>query len=133
MKKLFPNRERLVALLIVAFTMAVAQVNAAVLRGKVIDAQTGEALPGASVQILQAGKTTITDEAGLFEFGGLGQRGYTLVCSYITYEKQTLTVYPARTDTLLVIALKPYEESLGVATVTVKARRNTEQALVNLQ
>ncbi|MDY2778589.1 MAG: TonB-dependent receptor [Alloprevotella sp.] len=133
MKKRLLNHERLIALLIVAFTVAVAQINAAVLRGKVIDAVTGESLPGATVQITQAGKITTTDEAGLFEFGGLGQRGYTLVCSYITYEKQTLTVYPARTDTLLVIALKPVDESLGVATVTAKARRNTEQALVNLQ
>lgn len=38
----------------------------ATLRGCVIDQKTGEALVGATIQVLQAGRTTITNNDGLF-------------------------------------------------------------------
>ncbi|MDO4929661.1 MAG: TonB-dependent receptor [Bacteroidales bacterium] len=107
--------------------------QAAVLKGKVVDAQTGEALIGATVQILQAGKTATTDNDGLFVVQGLGQRNYTLVAHYISYEKKTMTVNPAKTDTLLIVPMSLLETELGTATVSAKAKRNTEAAIVNVQ
>ena len=107
--------------------------QAAVLKGKVVDGQTGEALVGATIQILQAGKTATTDNDGLFTIGGLGQRNYTLVAHYISYQKVMMTVNPAKTDTLLIVPMDLLETELGTATVSATVKRNTESAIVNVQ
>ena len=121
-----------VLLLIVCVGTVWAEVTAS-LRGRVLDARSGEALVGATVQILQAGKTTMSDGEGYFEIGALGQRNYTLVATYLGYRKLTMTVNPAKNDTLLVVKLEELENQLGTATVTAQAKRNTEKALVTAQ
>ena len=67
----------LACLLLAVCVTALADVTAT-LRGRVVDAKTGEALVGATVQILQAGKTAVSDNNGEFTLQGLGQRNYTL-------------------------------------------------------
>ncbi len=127
--------KRLIALACLLFavcTTALADVTAS-LRGRVVDAKTGEALVGATVQILQAGKTAVSDVNGEFTLQGLGQRNYTLTAVYLGYNKRTLTVNPARIDSVLVVAMEEKEEMLGVATVTAKAKHNTENAQVAVQ
>lgn len=121
-----------VLLLVVCVGTVWAEVTAS-LRGRVLDARSGEALVGATVQILQAGKTTMSDGEGYFEIGALGQRNYTLVATYLGYRKLTMTVNPAKNDTLLVVKLEELENQLGTATVTAQAKRNTEKALVTAQ
>lgn len=121
-----------VLLLLVTASAALADV-AASLRGRVIDASTGEGLVGATIQILPIGRTAVSEADGTFSIGGLGQRNYTLVATYLGYRKLTLTVSPARTDTLLLVRMEELESTLGVATVTAQAKRNTEKALVAVQ
>lgn len=75
------------------------------LRGKVIDRETGEPLVGATLSLPQIGRTTLSDNDGLFSFQLPAQRNYTLTAQYLGYRKQTLTVNPARTDTLLIISM----------------------------
>lgn len=115
-----------------AFNSTFAAITAS-LRGKVIDATTGEPLVGATLQILQAGKTAVSNDDGSFTFNALGQRAYTLTATYLGYHKVSLTVQPARTDTVLVVRMHELENSLGVATVTAQAKRNTEASQVAVQ
>lgn len=119
-----------------AFFLAISQANAdtnVTIRGRVVDARTGEALVGATLQILQVGKTTVSDGDGMFVFTSLGQRNYTLTSTYLGYHKKTLTFSPTRTDTLLIVRMEELENSLGTATVTATIKRNTETAQVAVQ
>lgn len=48
------------------------------LKGKVIDRETGEPLVGATLSLPQIGRTTLSDNDGLFTFQLPAQRNYTL-------------------------------------------------------
>lgn len=56
------------------------------IRGTVVDAQTGEALPDANVQILNTAMGTATDARGRFEFEHLLNGHYRVRASYMGYE-----------------------------------------------
>ena len=127
------NLRKTILAVVLAFVAGVACLQAAVLKGKVIDKKTGEALVGASIQVVQAGKYAQTDADGLFKVEGLGQRNYTVIVSYISYNKLQMTLNPARVDSVVTFALEEYENSLGTATVTAQAKRNTENALIAVQ
>lgn len=133
---MFILRRKAVIVLLLSFVFALfsakAEVNAT-LKGRVVDAKTGEALIGATLQILQVGKTTMSDGEGNFTFAALGQRNYTLTATYLGYHKKSLTINATRSDTLLVVRMEELESSLGMATVTATAKRNTEAAQVAVQ
>ena len=74
-----------------AFATVRAEINAT-LKGRVVDAKTGEALVGATLQVLQAGKTAVSDEKGNFTFMALGQRFYRLTGVYLGFHKKSITV-----------------------------------------
>ena len=103
------------------------------LRGKVIDRETGEPLVGATLSLPQIGRTTLSDNDGLFTFQLPAQRNYTLTAQYLGYRKQTLTVNPARTDTLLLIYMESATDELGTAVVTATRQKSTETAAVTIQ
>ena len=103
------------------------------LKGKVIDRETGEALTGATLSLPQVGRSAVSDAEGLFHFSGLGQRNYTLNVNLLGYQKQSLTVRPAQTDTLLLIYMESSTGNLGTAVVSVTKKRNTEVAAVAQQ
>ena len=105
----------------------------ATLRGCVVDSKTGEALVGATLQLEPGARTTYSADDGTFSFAQLGQRIYKLTAHYLGYRKATVSVNPARLDTVLVIRLDEIETSLGTATVTAQARRQTEQRIVTVQ
>ena len=105
----------------------------ATLRGCVVDSKTGEALVGATLQLEPGARTTFSADDGTFSFAQLGQRIYKLTAHYLGYRKATVSVNPARLDTVLVIRLDEIETSLGTATVTAQARRQTEQRIVTVQ
>lgn len=124
---------RLKEILLFVLLLCATGLQAAVLKGRVVDAQSGEALIGATVRVVQAERSATTDLEGYFEINGLGQRNYTLTVSYISYKKVTMTVNPARLDSVLVIPMELFETALGTATVTATAKRNTENAVVAVQ
>lgn len=105
----------------------------ATLRGRVVDAKSGEGLAGATIRILQAGRTAVTDNDGAFTVGSLGLRNYTLEATYLGYRKASLTVNPTRTDSVLTIRMEELEESLHAATVSARAKHDTENAIVTVQ
>ena len=88
---------------------------------------------GATIQCVQTGRTFLTDNDGKFSIGSLAPRVYTITASYLGYKKSSVSVNPAKADTMVVIRMEENEAVLGVATVTGEAKRNTENALVSVQ
>lgn len=58
------------------------------INGKIVDAKTGETLPGATVLIEGTTKGVSSDFDGNFSLGGLQPGKYTLIASYITYDNK---------------------------------------------
>ncbi len=106
---------------------------AGVFRGRVVDAKTGEALVGATLQLVQTRQTAVSNADGTFCFDRLSARNYTLTATYLGYKQRSLVINPAKCDTVMVIAMNENESELGVATVIAQAKRNTETAQVAAQ
>ena len=106
---------------------------AGVFRGRVVDAKTGEALIGATLQLVQTRQTAVSNADGTFSFDRLSARNYTLTATYLGYKQRSLVINPAKCDTVMVIAMNENESELGVATVIAQAKRNTETAQVTTQ
>ena len=78
-------------LTIYLLTLAVVS-HAQVLKGTVIDAATGEALIGASIQLKGTASGTVTDIDGRFELKDLKEGNQKLVISYIFYRTAEIDV-----------------------------------------
>ena len=63
---------------------------AADIKGRIVDFETSQPLPGATVGILENGQSVLSDEKGYYSFTGLPDGVYTLVISYTGYEKNVL-------------------------------------------
>lgn len=79
---------RTILLLFLSVNLVFAQEFTSVVRGSVKDADTGLPLPQATVQLDDKG--SITDQAGLFRFEGVGVGRHTLTVSFVGY--RTLVV-----------------------------------------
>ncbi len=71
--------------------------TAAVLRGRVVDFETAQPLPGAAVMleggggaVAGAGTGVLTDAKGYYELKGLTGGSYTLIVSYVGYQRNEL-------------------------------------------
>ena len=82
-------------------------VSAAVLKGRVLDAGTGEPLFGANVYLENGDRGTTTGPDGAFEIGGVAAGSDTLVASFIGYEEFRLAVLVAADDIELLVELVP--------------------------
>lgn len=60
--------------------------NTAVLKGRVVDFETAQPLPGASVQLEGTANGVVTDARGYYELKNLATGKYTLLVSYIGYQ-----------------------------------------------
>lgn len=76
----------LTATLLYIFTLSIAQTGKIV--GKMIDAKTGETLPGATIMIEGTSKGASADFDGNYTLSGLQPGKYNLVASYITYDNK---------------------------------------------
>jgi iron complex outermembrane receptor protein len=73
---------------------------------KVLDASTGQSLPGATVQIIELNNAGQTNGDGLIEFKSIATGTYTLKVSFIGFQTHELLIkHPS--DSLLVIEMKP--------------------------
>jgi protocatechuate 3,4-dioxygenase beta subunit len=72
--------------------VAKGDMNTTLLKGKVIDGNTGEGLPGVFVEISGTDKTAYTDFDGNFSVIGLQPGNYQLKTSLISYEKEVMNV-----------------------------------------
>jgi hypothetical protein len=78
--------------------------------GKVIDAETKEALHGASVFAQNTTRGTTTDKDGNFNLG-LDKGGYELIISFTGYESQSINMQGANQE--LVIEMKKADNSMS--------------------
>lgn len=80
------------------------------LKGKVINAQTGETLPHAHLLIQKAGTGTITNSQGIFSFKVNGKlAGEEIIFSFLGYENSTIRIPFFHNDSLRVeMQPKPY-------------------------
>lgn len=60
--------------------------------GKVLDAETGNPLPDADLQILETGLGTASDASGQFEFNQVPAGQVRIQCAYMGYANQVVTV-----------------------------------------
>ncbi|TDW96824.1 TonB-dependent receptor [Dinghuibacter silviterrae] len=61
-----------------------------ILKGRVVDFETAQPLPGATVSILETGETVASNEDGYYVFNHLQEGKVTLVVSYSGYQKTIL-------------------------------------------
>ena len=87
--------------------LAHSALSAAVLKGRVRDAATGDPLLGANVYLENADQGTTTGFDGEFEIGGVAEGSHTVVASFIGYEEFRLTVLVATDAIELLVELVP--------------------------
>ena len=110
-------------LTIYLLTLAVVS-PAQVLKGTVIDAATGEALIGASIQLKGTASGTVTDIDGRFKLMGLKEGNHRLVISYIFYRTAEIDVEVKAENPELNIGLELDGQQLSE--VIVIGRKNLE-------
>ena len=110
-------------LTIYLLTLAVVS-HAQVLKGTVIDAATGEALIGASIQLKGTASGTVTDIDGRFELKDLKEGNQKLVISYIFYRTAEIDVEVKAENPELNIGLELDGQQLSE--VIVIGRKNLE-------
>lgn len=99
------------------------QVYQQTIRGQVIDADTGQPLAGATVQLKPGDQGGVTDSTGWYRVAGIEPGRYTLWVSYVGYESLEVPEILMATgkESLVSVSMKPTESQLSV--VTVRAPR----------
>lgn len=90
------------------------------LTGRVVDYNTGDGLPGATISIDGKG-TTISDNLGFFTVNNTGN-GVNLTASYVGYDSNTLPADMVSSNAL--ITLQKSDASLPLVTVVAKIKSN---------
>ncbi|MCI0695766.1 TonB-dependent receptor [candidate division KSB1 bacterium] len=124
-------RTSVVVIIILMAPSAFAQ-NSGRLKGKVVDAQTGEPLPSANVFIDQTTMGAATDLDGVYTINAIPPGTYTVVTSMLGYAKVQVNGVKITDKEVVVLdfPLKP-EAIVGEAVVVeVEALKNTEAALL---
>ncbi|GAA0196451.1 TonB-dependent receptor [Fulvivirga kasyanovii] len=100
---------------------AISGAYAATISGEVLD-EKGEAIPGVYVELSNAGKSAVTNEAGHFTFAELVPGAYELNLSYIGFEpqKRTVTISSTSHDLNIKVTLVEQVTELNEVTVTGK-------------
>jgi iron complex outermembrane recepter protein len=100
------------------------------LEGTVIDAQTGQSMPGAHVFIEGTYLATITGANGRFTFSNLKPGNYTIIASYIGYQTETINIlYPEQNNPQLMMKTSAIttEEVIITATRADERTPSTQQ------
>lgn len=129
LRRIFSNAVRVVAILGLSAAAAFAQT--ATVRGQISDAQTGAALPQATVMLTGGNAVTgaASDLDGRFKIAKLAAGKYQMNVSFVGYKKQTFTDLTLAADEVreMNIALDPAEISFNP--VVTSASRQQEKAL----
>ena len=97
--------------------------------GTVVDAETGNPLPGANVTVIGETLGAATDADGEFSFTMALDREIKLVVTYMGYKSQELNLGPGSTTTGLVFEMEPDVIGLERVVVTALGLTQEEKAL----
>jgi len=123
-----------IAILIMLIPFTAAAQNG-LLKGKVIDAELGEELIGATIVVEGSSIGVTSDLDGNYAISDLKPGVYTFVSQFISYQTQkfeNVEIKPDKTTTLN-IALKPESLGLDEVVIVAKASKRSEAALLNVQ
>src|SRR5690606_26757836 len=106
-----------------------------IIRGKVIDDVTGEALIGVTVQIMETSKGTSTDFDGVFEIH-IAPGTYKLQFSYISYQSlivEDVVVTAGKLSLIDDLVMRESAEQLEEVVITAEAVKSSEAAVMMLK
>lgn len=118
----------LLALLLVPI-LAMAQSQGTV-RGTVTDAQTGESIPGVNVALEGTQQGAATSADGTYQISGVEPGSYTLVASFVGYDRRTRQVQVRAGETTVAnINMTPADVELDEVVVTALGTEREERAV----
>jgi len=95
--------------------------------GKIVDAKTGETLPGATVLIEGTTKGASADFDGNYSLGGLAPGKYTIIASYITYDNKKFVDVEVKANDVTDFSITlDQSSSQTLGEVVVQAEMNKE-------
>lgn len=123
-----------ISILIFLFSFFILQAQTGKVTGKILDGEFNDVLAFANVIVKDSQKGTTSDFDGVYSLE-LEPGIYTLVYSFIGYETKAITDVEVTPNGVLEInvTLRPSSATLDEVVITTSARRNTEEAVLNLQ
>ncbi len=102
--------------------------------GKILDGEYNDVLPFANVLVKGTSQGATSDFDGNYSLE-LEEGNYTLIFSFVGYDSQEITEVVVKRGevTNLNVTIRPSTASLDEVVITTTARRNSEQAVLNLQ
>ncbi len=91
------------------------------IKGKVIDIETKQPLIGVNVFISSINTGSATDENGIYEISNLNVGSYTVVFSYIGYERHSQTDVIVRSERITFVNIEMKPTSINMKDVEVKS------------
>ncbi len=127
------NRLLLTGFLWLLYQIAAAQTGS--IKGRVTDKETGEALPGANVIIRSTAIGAVTDMEGNYIILNVEPGTYVLECSFISFKNASNEDVLVKTGEIRSInfTVEPLAIEIEGVTITARAVRNTENAIVSMQ
>lgn len=116
-------------LLLAAVTV---QAEIGILKGTIVDKQTGEPLMGATVQVVGGSQGVAADLDGRYALT-IRTGVYDIVVKYVGYRSQEFRSIVVGQNSSLDVKLEAESQTLDDVTVTAQAKKNTEMALLSLQ
>ena len=105
------------------------------IKGKVVDAKTGETIPGANVYLEGTTIGGITDFDGNFNITNIPPGVYNVKCSFISYTDGVEKNVQLKSSEVKTINFSLYESSIALKTVKISTKKTerTESAIVAMQ
>jgi hypothetical protein len=106
-----------------------------VIKGKIVNALTNEALPFATVQVVGTTKGAQTDESGVYEITGLDAKLYAIKVTFVGFKDIEVFEIQVLNNKPTVLDFNLEESTAGLQEVVVKASpfRKTEESPVSLR
>lgn len=117
-------------MLSICMSVMYAQSNSGNIKGQVVDASTGEPLPGANIFLKGTALGSSTDIEGIYRVQNVSSGQYEMIVSYIGYQKQTISVEVLPNKTVMLdikLGLAVFE--LGERVIITAQREGQAQAI----
>jgi len=106
-----------------AVTGKKAETNPGTIKGRVVDFETSEPLPGATVRLQNINITTVSDEKGYYHFTHVKPGEYQLIASYSGYSTNTQSIKLENGSATYDIRMQAGSAQLGTVVVSTAGRK----------